>query len=151
MSRMEKALERAAELGRLAGVKAARSQHGIKKAKAPRLTAQTEGEMVQDASSDFPSISDAQVEELYEAWDDAAYDAFKKEQERLEETRCKCGEWSGSYCDAEAEVTVDWVPQHLREGGLQYDDARWESLRVSRECAKSMVEHDSEWVELVED
>jgi hypothetical protein len=151
MSRMEKSRERAAELGRLAGIKAARDQQGIKGAKPPALTAQTEGAMIQDASSDFPSISDAQVEELYEAWDDAAYDAFKREAERLEEARCKCGEWSGSYCDATAEVTVDWVPQHLRDDGRQYDDARWESLRVSRECAKSMVEEDGDWVELVED
>lgn len=68
---------------------------------------------------------------------------------------CQCGEWSGVACTGSAEVTVEWMPQHLRAshvaagnlGAYPANGAR--RIRVSRECADAMLETNGAWVQVL--
>jgi len=66
------ALSRANQLGRAAGIEAAKNG----RPEAPALTPRNEGEMIQEAAWDYDDISDAEVERLYAAWTKAAEGAF---------------------------------------------------------------------------
>ena len=74
MTPIGQALSRADQLGRAAGIEAAKNG----RPEAPALTSRNEGEMVQDAAWDYDDISDAEVERLYAAWTGAAEGAFER-------------------------------------------------------------------------
>jgi len=74
MTPIDHALSRADQLGRAAGIEAAKNG----RPEAPALTSRNEGEMVQDAAWDYDDISDAEVERLYTAWTAAAEGAFRR-------------------------------------------------------------------------
>lgn len=55
-------------------------------------------------------------------------------------TRCQCGEISGEYCDAPAEISVDYCPES--EAGTAAACGSWQGLTcrldVSRACGEML-------------
>lgn len=68
------------------------------------------------------------------------------------EERCECGQWSGDKCDAPQQVTILWMPPHLRElhraarNVGRYPGNGAVPLHVSKDCANLMRESESEWI-----
>lgn len=91
------------------------------------------------------------------------YDAADPQAESVEidptTARCECGQWCGVRCEwtgpRDETVIVEWMPEPLRashtaagnRGVYPRNGAQW--LRVSAECAASMLAHDGEWCEAV--
>lgn len=77
-----------------------------------------------------------------------------------DKVRCECGEWSGEAClwsgPASDTVLVEYMPAQHRAshdaagncGAWPYNGAS--RIRVERSCADLMVEHDGEWVAILE-
>lgn len=70
--------------------------------------------------------------------------------------KCECGQVTGQFCDEEPEVTIEYMPRHLRArheaAGNRGVHPHNGSLRlqVSEECADLVIEHEDGWAELVE-
>ena len=77
----------------------------------------------------------------------------------MSKIHCECGKWSGEPCqwsgDKTQTVVVEFMPESLRashaaannRGVYPYNGAQ--RIRVEKSCADLMIEHDSEWVEIV--
>lgn len=80
------------------------------------------------------------------------------------EWRCQCGEVWGEFCfwrgPREETVVVEWLPEYLRASALAaggwaggYPASGAVRIRVSRECADVILEHETEgdWAYVVEE
>ena len=73
--------------------------------------------------------------------------------------QCECGEWSGESCEwsgtAAEMVTVEWMPEHLRQshadagnsGSWPHNGAIRSAVELS--CAERMIECDGHWARIV--
>lgn len=156
MTRMAQALSRAAELGRIAGIRAAENKHDELRPEAPTLTTgrrvnRHESELTDAIVAIYPTVRDAQMDQIYEAWTDAAERGFDYERARMaawvepddvepDDDRCQCGTVTGEYCGATGDRWVDYCP--AENAGTAAAAGSWAGLTVyllvSTACAETL-------------